>query len=191
MKRSLLACLFLATVAAACNPYDALDDAIEYERMNDQGSFRPYEARMPGVVPGAVPNEGGIPAGEVKYKSAPLGSLKNPLPADEKTIARGELAYEYFCIMCHGSRYNGDGTVGQSFAPLPTDLQSPYVQQMRADELFRSVSYGIQRHPPLSYTVSVEDRWSLIRFIQSLGVRKDPDERIPSGDYHRSIQAIP
>jgi mono/diheme cytochrome c family protein len=189
MKRTLLACLALLT--AACNPYDVVDGLIEYERMNDQESFRPYEARMPGVVPGAVPNREGSLMGEAKYKSAPLGSLTNPLSAEPETIARGELAYEYFCIMCHGSRYNGDGTVGQSFAPLPTDLRSPYVQAMAADELFRSISYGIQRHPPMAYTVSVEDRWSLIRFIQSLGIREETDERIPSGDYHRSVQAIP
>jgi mono/diheme cytochrome c family protein len=189
MKRALLACLSL--LAAACNPYDLLDDAIRYERMNDQDSFRPYEAPMPGAVSGAVPAEAGAVAGEIAYRSAPLGSLRNPMPADAETIARGELAYEYFCIQCHGSRYNGDGTVGQSFAPLPTDLRSPYVQQMSEDELFRSISYGIQRHPAMAYTVCVEDRWSLIRWIQSLGVRDDTEERIPSGDYRRSVRAIP
>jgi mono/diheme cytochrome c family protein len=189
MSRTLLACL--ALLAVACNPFDVLDDMITYERMKDQESFRPYEARMPGVVPGAVPSKDGEMAGEEQYRSAPLGSLENPLSAGKQTIARGEVAYEYFCIQCHGSKYNGDGTVGQSFAPLPTDLRSPYIQQMSADELFRSISYGIQRHPPMAYTVSVEDRWSLIRWIQSLGVRDETEQRIPSGDYHRSVKAIP
>jgi len=187
MKRGLPLFLFCALVAMACNPFDVLDDMITYERMNDQESFRPYEARMPGAAPGAVPSG----EGEERYKSAPLGSLENPLPATGEVIAVGELAYGYFCIQCHGSRYNGDGTVGQSFAPLPTDLRSPYIQQMSADELFRSISYGIQRHPPMWYTVSAGDRWSLIRWIQSLGVRDDDEERIPSGDYNRSVKAIP
>jgi mono/diheme cytochrome c family protein len=164
---------------------------ITYERMNDQESFRPYEAKMPGVVPGSVPTKDGKIAGEEQYKAAPMGSLENPLPAGAETIARGELSYGYFCVQCHGSRYNGDGTVGQSFAPLPTDLRSPYIQQMSADELFRSISYGIQRHPPMWYTVSAGDRWSLIRWIRSLGVRDDDQERIPSGDYNRSVKAIP
>ena len=189
MNRTLLACLFALTVA--CNPFDVFDELIEYERMKDQESFRPYEARMPGVVPGAVPTKEGKLTGEEVFKAAPMGSLKNPLPADQETLARGELAYEYFCIMCHGSKYNGDGTVGQSFAPHPTDLRSPYVQQMEADELFRSISYGIQRHPPMFYTVSAEDRWSIIHWIQSLGMRDETEERIPSGDYHRSVKAIP
>ena len=191
MKRGLPAFLFCALVAVACNPFDVLDDMITYERMNDQESFRPYEARMPGVVPGAVPTKDGKIAGEEKYKAAPMGSLENPLPSGAETIARGEVSYGYFCIQCHGSRYNGDGTVGQSFAPLPTDLRSEYVQQMSDDELFRSISYGMMRHPPMGYTVSVEDRWSLIRWIQSLGAREEAGEAIPSGDYNRSIKAIP
>ncbi len=191
MKHSLLAGMFCVLVAVGCNPFDAVDDMITYERMNDQESFRPYEARMPGVVPGAVPTKDGRPAGEAKYESATLGSLENPLPADPDTIARGELSYEYYCIQCHGSKYNGDGTVGQSFAPLPTDLRSEYVQQISDDELFRSISYGMMRHPPMWYTVSAEDRWSLIRWIQSLGVREEAGEAIPSGDYNRSVKAIP
>ena len=175
----------------ACNPFDVLDDMITYERMNDQESFRPYEAKMPGVVPGVVPTKDGKIAGEEQYKSAPMGSLENPLPSGAETIARGGVSYGYFCIQCHGSRYNGDGTVGQSFAPLPTDLRSEYVQKMSDDELFRSISYGMMRHPPMGYTVSVEDRWSLIRWIHSLGVREEAGEAIPSGDYNRSVKAIP
>jgi mono/diheme cytochrome c family protein len=183
--------LFCALVAVACNPFDVFDELIEYERMKDQESFRPYEARMPGVAPGAVPTKDGKLTGEEVFKAAPMGSLRNPLPAGKQTIARGELAYEYFCVQCHGSKFNGDGTVGQSFAPLPTDLKSEYVQQMSDDELFRSISYGMMRHPPMWYTVSAEDRWALIHWIQSLGTRGEGDEVIPSGDYQRSVNAIP
>ena len=113
------------------------------------------------------------------------------MPTTEAVVAWGELGYQYYCVQCHGSKYNGDGTVGQSFAPLPTDLRSEYVQQMSDDELFRSISYGMMRHPELAYTVSAEDRWSLIRWIQSLGVREEAGEPIPSGDYNRSVKAIP
>ena len=108
LARGLPTFLFCALVAMACNPFDTLDDMITYERMNDQESFRPYEARMPGVVPGAVPTKDGKLAGEEQYKSAPMGSLENPLPSGAETIARGEVSYGYFCIQCHGSRYNGD-----------------------------------------------------------------------------------
>jgi hypothetical protein len=44
---------------------------------------------MPGVVPGAAPTKDGEIAGEEQYKSAPLGSLENPLSVGKETIARG------------------------------------------------------------------------------------------------------
>lgn len=191
MNRVLVFALLCLTAVAGCNPYDMFDQMITYERMTDQESFRPYEAKMPGVVAGTVPTtKSGEPAGEEQYKLAPLGSLQNPLPATAEIVARGEKSYGYFCIQCHGSRYNGDGTVGQSFAPLPTDLMSAYVQGMSADGLFRSISYGIQRHPPMFYTVSVGDRWAIIRWIQSLGERPETEKPIPSGDYERSAKGL-
>ncbi|MEW6440441.1 MAG: cytochrome c [bacterium] len=179
--------LTAALAASGCNPFDVYDNAVKYERMKDQESIRPYETKMPDVVLSAVPAGGG----ENTYRLAPKGSLKNPVPSGPESIQRGALCYEYYCIQCHGSRYNGDGIVGQSFYPLPTDLMSPPVQQGADDSLFRSISYGFGRQPPLAYTVSVQDRWHLINWIRSLGVRTGKEGPVPSGDYHRSVQAIP
>jgi mono/diheme cytochrome c family protein len=183
----LLLCLISTLGATGCNPFDAFDNAIKYERMQDQDSIRPYETKMPAVVLEAIPADGG----ENRYRLAPQGNLRNPLSAAPESIQRGALCYEFYCIQCHGSKYNGDGIVGQSFYPLPTDLRSAAVQDTADDPLFRSISYGFGRHPPLAYTVSVEDRWHLIHWIRSLGPRTGQEEPIPSGDYHRSVQAIP
>lgn len=184
---SLLFCSALALAAIGCNPFDVYDDLVQYERMKDQESIRPYETRMPDVASAAVPADGG----ENRYRLAPEGSLKNPFPAGPESIQRGALCYEFYCIQCHGSRYNGDGIVGQSFYPLPTDLRSPVLQKTADDPLFRSISYGFGRSPPLAYTISIEDRWHIINWIRSLGVRTGKEAPIPSGDYHRSVQAIP
>jgi mono/diheme cytochrome c family protein len=157
---------FLVLLATGC----------QYERMTHTPSVRPYERVMPGTAPGAVPTDGG----EAAYRLAPAGTLASPFPSTPASIARGKLAYGYFCVQCHGAKYNGEGTVGQSFSPLPTDLRSDLVQSYRSDdELFRAISYGagidpvlnVPRHPPLAYTVSAEDRWHLIHWIRSLGVR--------------------
>lgn len=158
-------------VQASCN----------YERMTDQESLRRYETQMPEAPVGAVPADGG----EIQYRLSPEGSLSNPVPATPESIERGRVCYGYYCVHCHGTRYNGDGTVGQSFHPLPADLMSPEVQRASDDDLFRSISYGRDRVPPLAYTVAVEDRWHLINWIRSLGVRRDLHESIPSGDFDR------
>jgi hypothetical protein len=58
--------------------------------------------------------------------------------------------------------------VGQSFAPLPTDLADPRVQAQADGELFAKVSLGYRRHPPLADTVSEPDRWAVIAYVRSL-----------------------
>jgi mono/diheme cytochrome c family protein len=82
--------------------------------------------------------------------------------------------YFTFCAQCHGPGFDGNGTVGQSFSPVPADLRSAKVQAAPAGELFKTVSYGIPggRQPPLDTTVTVNDRWSVIAFVQSLGIRR-------------------
>ena len=162
----ILAFAFAASLAAGCN----------YERMQFVEFVRPFGAKMPDPAPGAVPVDGG----EDLYRLAPPVTLKNPVPASPESIARGRTCYGYYCVQCHGFKYNGDGTVGQSFFPLPTDLRSELVQSWRSEEdLFRAISYGagedpvlhVPRHPPLSYTVAVRDRWHLINWIRTLGLR--------------------
>ena len=70
--------------------------------------------------------------------------------------------------MCHGPKYDGNGTVGQSFKPLPTSLTSPKVRDKSDGELFIGLTFGFERQPPLADTVSTEDRWAVIHFLRSL-----------------------
>ena len=173
---ALLLAAGLCLAAAAC----------DFRRMSEQEYVRPYEKEMPPVVPRAVPRDGG----ENAHRLAPPGTLQSPVEPTPASVARGAACYGYFCIPCHGSGYNGDGTVGQSFNPLPADLRSDPVQGLTDDELFRSISYGIGRHPPLAATVSVADRWHLIHWIRSLdreGVGVAP---ALSGDYERSAEGV-
>jgi hypothetical protein len=158
---------------------------LDFNRMRLTEFYRPFKAKMPDVPAGAVPVDGG----EEVWRQTHLGGLANPLPNDADTVRRGHFGYVYFCIHCHGSLYNGDGTVGQSFSPLPADLRSARVQNMGDDDLFRRISYGKEflgpdsKVPPLCYTVSVDDRWRIIWFLRSLGVRGPSTEPRPSGDF--------
>jgi mono/diheme cytochrome c family protein len=79
--------------------------------------------------------------------------------------------YQVYCAQCHGNNFDGNGTVGQSFQPLPANLRSPQVQAKTEGELFKSISFGIPggRQPALDTTITPNDRWYIIAFVQSLG----------------------
>jgi cytochrome c5 len=139
----------------------------DYGRMKDQESLRPYKIPLPEMPAGTLPAEGGLQL----LRSTRAEDLKLPAPQTPETIEQGETYYEYFCMMCHGPNHDGRGTVGQSFSPLPANLKSPYIQKQGDGALFKKISLGFRRHPPMAYTISEEDRWALVHFIRTLATK--------------------
>ena len=153
--------------------YEALmyyDNNFRYGRMRETPAVRPQEVPLFNMEAGIVP----VNAGEAIYRATAGVDLVSPVDATEPlVVARGKAVYLTYCAQCHGYNYDGNGTVGQSFQPLPTDLRSPEVQTKPEGELFKTVSYGIpgKRQPALQTTVTIDDRWHVIAFIKSLGLR--------------------
>jgi mono/diheme cytochrome c family protein len=146
------------------------DNWFKYGRMWETPAVRPHEEVPLDMQTGTIPFNGG----EARFKIATGRRLKSPFDMkDEHVVQVGRELYFTFCIPCHGNYHDGNGTVGQSFIPLPTDLQSSIVQKMRDGELFQHISYGVPdgRQPPLATTIHVEDRWRIIAYIKSLGIR--------------------
>ena len=152
--------------------YEALmyyDNNFRYGRMRETPAVRPQEVPLFNMEAGIVP----VNAGEAIYRATPGVDLVSPLDAAEPlVVARGKAVYLTYCAQCHGYNYDGNGTVGQSFQPLPTDLRSPEVQTKPEGELFKTVSYGEpgKRQPALQTTVTIKDRWHVIAFVKSLGL---------------------
>jgi len=153
--------------------YEALmyyDNNFRYGRMRETPAVRPYEEPLLVMETGLVPVNGG----EAVYRSTAGLDLIAPVKmTDPPVIARGKAVYLTFCAQCHGYNYDGNGTVGQSFQPLPADLRSSKVQSTPEGVIFKSVSYGIPggRQPALAATVTIDDRWHVIAFVKSLGIR--------------------
>ena len=153
--------------------YEALmyyDNNFRYGRMRETPAVRPHEDPLLKMEAGIVPVNGG----EATYRATAGINLISPLNISQPfVITRGKFVYLTFCAQCHGHNYDGKGTVGQSFHPLPTDLRSLEVQSKLDGDLFKSVSYGIPggRQPALNTTITIDDRWHVIAFIKSLGNR--------------------
>ncbi len=139
----------------------------DYARMYDQRSVRTYRKEAPLMDERTMPVEDGFQ----QLLTADPKTLKNPLPGGAGSVSQGKEAYGYFCIHCHGRAADGNGTVGQSFSPLPADLCSPLVQSQTDGELYAKIRLGYKRHPTLFSTISEHDTWAVVTYIRSLGTR--------------------
>jgi mono/diheme cytochrome c family protein len=143
----------------------------DYGRMYDQDVIKTYGQKMPEMDARTIPVRDGFQA----LVTADPKRLENPLEYSKLSVEQGAQAYSYYCIHCHGPKADGNGTVGQSFVPLPADLSSQPVQGQSDGELYAKIRLGFKRHPQLFTTVSEEDTWAVVIYIRSIsGTRVAP-----------------
>jgi mono/diheme cytochrome c family protein len=171
MKKWMLPIMLLAVVWAGYAALMAYDKYFPYGRMRETPAVRPFEKPLLVMEDGTV----SVADPEAGYRAMAGCELRSPiLPGDVKAIQRGQVVYETFCRQCHGRDHDGNGTVGQSFTPLPTDLRTSRVQELVDGVLFQHISYGAgtgSRQPALATTLRIDDRWRAIAYIKSIGVR--------------------
>ncbi len=146
------------------------DENLKVGRMWETPGIRPHEDPLPVMDARSVPVNGG----EALMRFANPDTLKSPFDIRQVAVVEaGKKGYVRYCIQCHGKHHDGKGTVGQSFAPLPGDLRSDKVQSLPVGRLFHEISYGLPggRQPALASTISIEERWQIIGYVQSLGRR--------------------
>lgn len=171
MKKLMLLILFSVIVWAGHAALTAFDRYFPYGRMRETPAIRPYEKPLLVMEAGTVP----VVDPEAVYLAMSGREIQSPvLPGDTQAILAGQIVYATFCRQCHGRDHDGNGTVGQSFSPLPPDLRSIRVQGIMDGVLFQHISYGVKdgRQPALSTTLRISDRWNVIAYIKSLAVRK-------------------
>ena len=164
---------FILLGVAILVAYEALifyDTNFKYGRMWETPGVRPHEVPPLTMQGGVVPFGGG----EEVFRTTPADALRSPFRrGDPEVLGLGKASYLLYCAQCHGKDYDGNGTVGQSFSPLPTDLRSAKVQSLSEGTFFKEISYGIPdgRQPPLATTIAPMDRWRIVVYIMSLGLR--------------------
>jgi len=96
--------------------------------------------------------------------------LKNPVPADEKSVAAGKQIYQRHCAVCHGS--SGNGGSGSDISPPAPSLTSGKWKHGSSDgEIFTVIKEGV---PPDFYMEPWGDRlkdeeiWNTVNYIRSL-----------------------
>lgn len=151
---------------AACN--NSQKTAWEYmPDMMDSPSVKAQEEPM------RTPPKGTVPVGYTPYKyttdqAEEAGTnLKNPLPVTMEVLARGQKAYDTYCVACHGPMGKGDGTIVPKF-PMPPSLHSEKVRNWSDGRIFHLITVGQNLMPSYASQITVKDRWAIIEYVRAM-----------------------
>ena len=133
--------------------------------MKVQQSLTSYDARMPVLPEDSVPAQPGL----FFPSERQAGKAATP------NMARGKFAYDAYCVFCHGEKGDGEGPVGQSFAPGPGDLRTDKVRAMNDQPLLRAMLTGTGHDPVLPRVVPPDDRSSLLLYVRTLIQGQKPE----------------
>jgi len=96
---------------------------------------------------------------------------KNPITANESSLAAGQKVYLKRCVSCHGRTGNGDGPDAADLGIHPAKLSDPTIQQQTDGELFWKITVGKKPMPNYATRLSATDRWNVINYLRSLARR--------------------
>jgi len=142
------------------------------------------------------PVAGTVPRGFMPYPYAndsagySLSNLewKSPIGGTAETIAKGKDLYSKFCVHCHGSTGNGDGSVikNSKFPPPPSYLTGTSsktggkMMDLSGGQMFHTITYGQNMMGSHASQLNHEERWLIIGYIQSLQAASLPKENVES-----------
>jgi len=135
-----------------------------------------YKAQKEGsMIP---PVKGTIPRDFATYTyvndpDAAGRELKNPLKPTRVVLKRGEHLYNTYCIVCHGTAGEGDGSIIPKF-PRPPSLQSDKVRNWPDGRIFHVITAGQNLMPSYASQISSGDRWPIIHYVRALQRSKHP-----------------
>ena len=94
---------------------------------------------------------------------------RNPVPPSSDSVREGLALYQTHCLLCHGETGLGDGPSAETMNPPPADL-IVHVPLHPDSALFEFVRDGISgtAMPALGATLSDEEIWHIINYIQTL-----------------------
>ena len=128
--------------------------------MDTQPTYKPYRSPALPAPAGSVPVSGREGTGKA-------AGMLNPPPSDANTLALGQTLFGINCAMCHGPTSAKPGPVGLKLTPPPPGLDHGMVQGLGDSDIFGAITNGFGRMPPFRDKLTVQERWSLIRYLRT------------------------
>jgi mono/diheme cytochrome c family protein len=152
--------------------------------------IRPDSLVVRGSPQGSVPTTGTVsPAWGVSYLPGPaqidsLGSIPNPTPVSEASLANGRQYFAINCAVCHGSAGAGNGTA-TAYGMVGISLVNDVARARSDGYLYGMIRNGRGLMP--SYNrIEEMDRWDVVNYVKALqgragGVTVDTGAVAPPG----------
>lgn len=105
-----------------------------------------------------------LPKDSLTYAAA---NITSPLDTSSVHLVQGQALYTSYCYPCHGATGQGDGPVAEVYLGVPA-FTSPLLQGITEGHIFHVITHGKGRMYPYGSQVSIEDRWKIVRYVQTL-----------------------
>jgi mono/diheme cytochrome c family protein len=116
-------------------------------------------------------------AQDAEWKAPPRAAKKkNPVPANEKTIAAGKELYVKNCLACHGTEGKGDGPQAKDLEKKPGNLSDPKLWEQTDGALFWKVTEGRKPMTSFEKLLTEEERWTTINYVRTLAPKPKADK---------------
>lgn len=149
-------------------------DEDEYGEYYNSNPNNPFGMNMREPVSNTVPRrDNGMLPYRIPKDSVELASriLKNPLPDTDEVLAEGQALYSTYCGHCHGEKGGGSmdetAKVGEVFLGVPS-YSAGATSQLSEGHIFHVITHGIRRMGAHGSQVQQEDRWKIVRYVQTL-----------------------
>jgi len=97
---------------------------------------------------------------------------KNPIAANEASIAAGKAIYTINCYNCHGKKGKGDGPKSGDLPISPKDFTKEVFQKQTDGSLFWKISEGRKPMPSFKKEMTDDQRWQVINYLRTLEIKK-------------------